>query len=40
MKSMLEKSKELTFADPVVTVRSAVNADSEAQIAALADSLA
>lgn len=40
MKSMLEKSKELTFADPVVTVRSAVNVDSEAQIAALADSLA
>lgn len=40
MKSMLEKSKELTFANPVVTVRSAVNADSEAQIAALADSLA
>ena len=40
MKSMLEKSKELTFADPVVTVRSAVYADSEAQIAALADSLA
>ncbi len=40
MKSMLEKSKELTFAEPVVTVRSAVNADSEAQIAALADSLA
>lgn len=40
MKSMLEKSKELTFAESVVTVRSAVNADSEAQIAALADSLA
>lgn len=40
MKSMLEKSKELTFAEPVVTVRSAVNADSESQIAALADSLA
>lgn len=40
MKSMLEKSKELTFAEPVVTVRSAVNADSEVQIAALADSLA
>lgn len=40
MKSMLEKSKELTFAEPVVTVRSAVNADSEAQIVALVDSLA
>lgn len=39
MKSMLEKSKELTLAEPVVTVRSAVNADSEAQIAALAEEL-
>lgn len=40
MKTMLEKSKELTFADTTVTLRSALNADSEAQIAALAEELA
>ena len=40
MKSMFEKSKDITFAETAVTVRSAVNADSEAQIAALADELA
>lgn len=40
MKSMFEKSKDITFAETIVTVRSAVNADSEAQIAALADELA
>lgn len=40
MKSMFEKSKDITFAETTVTVRSAVNADSEAQIAALADELA
>lgn len=40
MKSMFEKSKDITFTETTVTVRSAVNADSEAQIAALADELA
>lgn len=40
MKSMFEKSKDITFAETTVTVRSAVNADSEVQIAALADELA
>lgn len=40
MKSMFEKSKDITFAETTVTVRSAVNADSEAQITALADELA
>ena len=40
MKTMLEKSKELTFADTTVTLRSALNSDSEAQIAALAEELA
>lgn len=40
MKTMLEKSKELTFADTTVTLRSALNAESEAQIAALAEELA
>lgn len=40
MKSMFEKSKDITFAETTVTVRSALNADSEAQIAALADELA
>ncbi len=40
MKSMFEKSKDITFAETTVTVRSAINADSEAQIAALADELA
>ncbi len=40
MKSMFEKSKDITFAETTVTIRSAVNADSEAQIAALADELA
>ena len=39
MKTMLEKSKELTFADTTVTLRSALNSDSEAQIAALAEEL-
>ena len=36
MKSAFEKSKNITFADTTVTVRSAVNEESEAQIAALA----
>ncbi len=39
MKGMFEKSKDITFADTTVTVRSALNADSEAQINALADEL-
>lgn len=39
MKGMLEKSKELTFADTTVTIRSAVNPDSEAQLEALANEL-
>ena len=36
MKATFEKSKNITFADTTVTVRSAVNEESEAQIAALA----
>ena len=36
MKAAFEKSKNITFADTTVTVRSAVNEESEAQIAALA----
>ena len=39
MKSMLEGSKNLTFAEPTVTLRSAMSAESEAQIAALAKEL-
>ena len=39
MKGMLEKSKDLTFAEPVVTVRSALNAESEAALQQLADAL-
>ncbi|MCI5667245.1 MAG: FprA family A-type flavoprotein [Oscillospiraceae bacterium] len=40
MKGMLENCKELTFTETTVTIRSALNADSEAQIAALAEELA
>lgn len=40
MRGMLEKCKELTFADTTVTVRSAVNADSAAQIESLAVEMA
>lgn len=40
MKGMLEKCKDLTFADTTVTVRSAVNADSTAQIESLAEEMA
>ncbi len=36
MKAAFEKSKNITFADTTVTVRSAVNEESEAQIAAIA----
>ena len=40
MKSMLEGGKNLTFADTVVTIKSALNADSEKQLEALADEFA
>ena len=39
MKSMLEKSANLTFAEPVVSIKSALNAQSEAQLDALAEEL-
>lgn len=39
MKGMFEKSKNLTFADTVVTVKSALSADSEAQLETLAREL-
>ena len=39
MKNMLEKSKNLTFVEPTVTVRSALNKDSTAQLKQLADAL-
>ena len=39
MKSMLEGCKNLTFAETIVTVRSALSDASESQIAALADEL-
>ena len=39
MKQMLENSKEITFAQPTVTVRSAMNAENEAQLSALAEAL-
>ena len=39
IKSMLETSKNLTFAEPTVTITSAINDTSKAQIAALAESL-
>lgn len=39
MKSMLEKSKSLTLAEPVVTIRSALNDASRGQIEALAQAL-
>ena len=39
MKGLLEKSKNITFVEPVVTISSALNADSEAQLAALAAAL-
>ena len=40
MKGMFANSKGIAFAEPVVTVRSALADDSRAQIAALADALA
>ena len=39
MKGLLEKSKELTFADPAVTIRSALGEDSMTQLQQLADNL-
>ena len=39
MKSMFEKSKNITFTETTVTLRSALNADSEAQLDALAEEL-
>ncbi|MBE6902371.1 MAG: MBL fold metallo-hydrolase [Ruminococcaceae bacterium] len=39
MKGMLEKCKELTFADNTVKILSALNEDSAAQLSALADEL-
>jgi len=40
MKEMLAKSKELTFLSPVVTLRSALNGESEGQVEELAAALA
>ena len=39
MKGMFEKSKEIEFVEPVVTIRSALNEASEAQLEALAAAL-
>ncbi len=39
MRSAFEKSKDITFADTVVTVRSAMNADTESALKALSDEL-
>ena len=39
MKSLFEKSKNITFTDTTVTLRSALNQQSREQIAALADEL-
>lgn len=39
MRKMLENSKNLTFADTTVTIRSALNEESRTQIAALAEEL-
>ncbi len=40
MAKMLESCKNLTFVEPTVTIRSALNEDSEKQLEALADALA
>lgn len=40
MRAKLEGGKNLTFAEPVVTLRAALNADSRAALAALADAMA
>ncbi len=39
MRKMLENSKKITFADTTVTIKSALNEDSSAQLEALADEL-
>ncbi|MBQ3135678.1 MAG: flavin reductase [Oscillospiraceae bacterium] len=39
MRGMLEKSRDLTYTDTTVTIRSALSADSRAQIDAMADEL-
>ena len=39
MRAAFEKSKDITFTEKVVTVRSAMNADTEAALAAMADEL-
>ena len=39
LRGMFEKSKGLRFCDTVVTIRSALNAESEAKLAALADEM-
>lgn len=39
MKGLFEKSREITWLDTTVTIKSAVNAANEAQIAAMADEL-
>ena len=39
IKGLFANSKGITFAEPVVTIRSALNDASRAQIAALADAL-
>lgn len=39
MLKMFEGSKNLTFTDKTVTIKSAVNTENEAQIAALAEEL-
>ena len=40
MRQALEKSKEITFADTIVTIRSAVNEDTERALLSLADEIA
>ena len=40
MKAMLEKSKNLTYAQPLVTIKSALNEDSRTQVRELAQDLA
>ena len=39
MKGMFEKSKDIAFCDTVVTIKGALNAESEAQLEKLADEL-
>ena len=39
MKGMFEKSKDITFCDTVVTIKGALNAESEAQLEKLAEEL-